>query len=219
MKRTKKAKKVIGFLVAAVVFLLTACKMNPQDVGAYAKSVLDAGYKADFTEYTKQTDSTKEEAEQLYEDNIERIMTSSGFGSVGLSDELLEKYRQLFKDMLAMADYEVGEVTEEEDGSFTVSVTAKPLIIFEGLQAEVTEVVEAELSGITDISQIPGQDEINEMVFQKMYDALVKRMESPEYGEAQQAELKVSADSNNVYSVSETDLTALDGLMFPTDGI
>lgn len=117
-----------------------------------------------------------------------------------------------------MAEYEVGDVTEEEDGSFTVSVTAKPLTAFEGLEAEVTEAVQAELSGITDISQIPGQDEINQMVFQKMYESLKKRMESPTYGDPQQAELHVSKDSDNVYSVSEADLTALDGILFPTDG-
>lgn len=214
----KRKGRIFGVLVVAVVLLLAACKMSPEEVGTYAQSILDASYKADFDEYTKQTESTKEEAEQLYESNIDQMLTIAGFDSAGLSDELLENYRQLFKDMLTLAEYEVGDVTEEEDGSFTVSVTAKPLTAFEGLEAEVTEAVQAELSGITDISQIPGQDEINQMVFQKMYESLKKRMESPTYGDPQQAELHVSKDSDNVYSVSEADLTALDGILFPTDG-
>lgn len=214
----KRKGRIFGVLVVAVVLLLAACKMSPEEVGTYAQSILDASYKADFDEYTKQTESTKEEAEQLYESNIDQMLTIAGFDSAGLSDELLENYRQLFKDMLTLAEYEVGDVTEEDDGSFTVSVTAKPLTAFEGLEAEVTEAVQAELSGITDISQIPGQDEINQMVFQKMYESLKKRMESPTYGDPQQAELHVSKDSDNVYSVSEADLTALDGILFPTDG-
>lgn len=214
----KRKGRIFGVLVVAVVLLLAACKMSPEEVGTYAQSILDASYKADFDEYTKQTESTKEEAEQLYESNIDQMLTIAGFDSAGLSDELLENYRQLFKDMLTLAEYEVGDVTEEEDGSFMVSVTAKPLTAFEGLEAEVTEAVQAELSGITDISQIPGQDEINQMVFQKMYESLKKRMESPTYGDPQQAELHVSKDSDNVYSVSEADLTALDGILFPTDG-
>lgn len=214
----KRKGRIFGVLVVAVVLLLAACKMSPEEVGTYAQSILDASYKADFDEYTKQTESTKEEAEQLYESNIDQMLTIAGFDSAGLSDELLENYRQLFKDMLTLAEYEVGDVTEEEDGSFTVSVTAKPLTAFEGLEAEVTEAVQAELSEITDISQIPGQDEINQMVFQKMYESLKKRMESPTYGDPQQAELHVSKDSDNVYSVSEADLTALDGILFPTDG-
>lgn len=214
----KRKGRIFGVLVVAVVLLLAACKMSPEEVGTYAQSILDASYKADFDEYTKQTESTEEEAEQLYESNIDQMLTIAGFDSAGLSDELLENYRQLFKDMLTLAEYEVGDVTEEEDGSFTVSVTAKPLTAFEGLEAEVTEAVQAELSGITDISQIPGQDEINQMVFQKMYESLKKRMESPTYGDPQQAELHVSKDSDNVYSVSEADLTALDGILFPTDG-
>ncbi len=214
----KRKGRIFGVLVVAVVLLLAACKMSPEEVGTYAQSILDASYKADFDEYTKQTESTEEEAEQLYESNIDQMLTIAGFDSAGLSDELLENYRQLFKDMLTLAEYEVGDVTEEEDGSFMVSVTAKPLTAFEGLEAEVTEAVQAELSGITDISQIPGQDEINQMVFQKMYESLKKRMESPTYGDPQQAELHVSKDSDNVYSVSEADLTALDGILFPTDG-
>ena len=134
----KRRKKAVGLLVAAAVMLLTACKMSPEEVGTYAQSILDASYKADFDEYTEQTDSTKEEAENLYENNIDQMMTIAGYDSAGLSDELLDNYRQLFKDMLALAEYEVGEVTEEEDGSFTVAVTAKPLTAFEGLEAEVT---------------------------------------------------------------------------------
>lgn len=214
----KRKRRVLVFLTAAIVFLLAACKMSPEEVGTYAQSILDASYKADFDEYTKQTESTQEEAEQFYESNIDQMLTIAGCDSAGLSDELLENYRQLFKDMLALAEYEVGEVTEEEDGSFTVSVSAKPLVAFEGLQAEVTAAVQEELADITDVSQIPGQDEINEMVFQKVYDGLKKRMESPVYGDPQQAELHVSKDSDNVYSVSEEDLTALDGILFPTDG-
>ena len=211
----KRRKKAVGLLVAAAVMLLTACKMSPEEVGTYAQSILDASYKADFDEYTEQTDSTKEEAENLYENNIDQMMTIAGYDSAGLSDELLDNYRQLFKDMLALAEYEVGEVTEEEDGSFTVAVTAKPLT---GLEAEVTEAVQAELAGITDVSQIPGEDEINQMVFQKMYEGLQSRMESPTYGEPQQVDLHVAADSDNVYSVAESDLTALDQILFPTEG-
>ena len=215
----KKKKKAVALLVAAVVMLVTACKISSEEVGAYAQSVLDASYKADFDEYMEQTDATKEEAENFYESNIDQMMTSAGFDAAGLSDELLENYRQLFKDMLALAEYEVGDVTEEEDGSFTVAVTAKPFTVFEGLEAEVTEAVQAELAGITDISQIPGEDEINQMVFQKMYEVLQSRIESPTYGEPQQAELRVAPDSDNMYVVDDSDMRALDAILFPIEGI
>lgn len=211
----KTKRKVIGLLIAAAVFLMAGCKMSPEEVSAYAQSILDASYKAEFDEYVEQTESTMEEAQQLYEDNIGQMMTQAGYDSMGLSDELLEDYTQLFKDMLALADYEVGEATEEDDGSFTVTVTAKPFTAFNGVIEEVNEEVQAEISGITDISQIPGEDEINQMVLQKMYDSLLARMESPSYGDPQEVQLHVSADSDNVYSVSEDDLTALDEVLFP----
>ena len=76
----------------------------------------------------------------------------------------------------------------------------------------------AEMANITDISQIPSQDEINEMVFQKMYDILVQRVAEPTYGEAQTVEVHVEL-SDNMYSINEDDLTELDLILFPADNL
>lgn len=213
----KTKKKLLVLLLAAAMLAISACKgLTPDDAKTYVQSVLDASYKADFAEYTKQTDSTEEEAQALYDENMDTIMEMGGFNDAGLSEELTANYRQLFQDMLAKAKYEVGEAAEDEDGNFTVQVSAEPFAGFDGLEDEVMAAVEAEFANITDISQFPSDEEINEMVFQMMYDILVERMEDPAYGEAQTVELHVEL-ADNVYSVNEDDLTALDGILFPSD--
>ena len=112
----------------------------------------------------------------------------------------------------------MGSATEEEDDGFVVEVSAEPFTAFDGLQDEVMSAVEAEIANITDISQIPSQDEINEMVFQKMYDILVQRVAEPTYGEAQTVEVHVEL-SDNMYSINEDDLTELDLILFPADNL
>lgn len=108
----------------------------------------------------------------------------------------------------------MGSATEGEDDGFVVEVSAEPFTAFDGLQDEVMSAVEAEMANITDISQLPSQDEINEMVFQKMYDILVQRVAEPTYGEAQTVEVHVEL-SDNMYSINEDDLTELDLILFP----
>lgn len=217
MKMKKRILSVL--LTVAMMLALTACGgMTTDDAKTYVQSVLDASYKADFSEYTEQTDSTEEEAQQLYDENLDNIMSMGGFSDAGLSEELTENYRQLFQDMLAQAKYEVGDATEGEDDGFVVEVSAEPFTAFEGLQDEVMTAVQEEMMNITDISQFPSDEEINEMVFQKMYDSLVQRMASPAYGEAQTVDLHVELN-DNMYSINEDDLTALDAILFPTDNL
>ena len=216
----KTKKRILSVILAAMMMLaLTACGgMTTDDAKTYVQSVLDASYKADFSEYTEQTDSTEQEAQQLFDENLDNIMSMGGFTDAGLSEELSASYRQLFQDMLAQAKYEVGSATEEEDDGFVVEVSAEPFTAFDGLQDEVMSAVEAEMANITDISQLPSQDEINEMVFQKMYDILVQRVAEPTYGEAQTVEVHVEL-SDNMYSINEDDLTELDLILFPADNL
>lgn len=216
----KIKKRILSMMLVAVMMLaLTACGgMTTDDAKTYVQSVLDASYKADFSEYTEQTDSTEEEAQQLFDDNLDNIMSMGGFTDAGLSDELSANYRQLFKDMLAQAKYEVGDATEGENDGFVVEVSAEPFTAFDGLQDEVVNAVQAEMANITDISQMPSDEEINEMVFQKMYDILVQRVAEPTYGEAQTVEIHVELN-DNVYSINQDDLTTLDGILFPADNL
>ena len=52
----------------------------------------------------------------------------------------------------------------------------------------------------------------------KMYEGLQKPDGIAHLREPQQVDLHVAADSDNVYSVAESDLTALDQILFPTEG-
>ena len=118
-----KKKCMLTLILSVAVMLLGGCgSMSAEDATLYTQSILDASYKGEFKEYIEQTESTEEEAQEIYDASLDVIMAESGFEELGISDELEANYRQLFQDMLQSAKYEVGEAKEEEDDSYTLDV-------------------------------------------------------------------------------------------------
>ncbi len=211
-----KKRGLLAVLLIAVMTLLCGCGgMSAEDAQSYAQSILDASYKGEFDKYIEWTKSSKEEAQELYESNIDTTMQEAGFASLGLSEELTANYRQLFLDMIKQANYEVGEAKEAGDKAYTVDVTVKPFAGFDGLQAEVEAASMAEMeSGNVDLND---QNAINEMVFQKMYEIMAGKVASPTYGDPTTVTINVKPDSDGVYFIDQTDMTALDDALFPSD--
>lgn len=212
-----KKRGLLAVLLIAVMALLCGCKgMSAEDAQSYAKSIMDASYKGEFDKYIEWTKSTEEEAKKLYEGNIDATMQEAGFSGLGLSEELTANYRQLFLDMIKQAKYEVGEAKESGDKAYTVDVTVEPFTAFEGLQDEVKAAVTKEMESLT---ETPDQNAINEMVFQKMYDVMMQKMAAPSYGEPTTVTITVKPDSNGVYYIDQSDMTALDDALFPSDNL
>ena len=206
-----KKRGLLAVLLIAVMALLCGCGgMSAEDAQSYAKSIMDASYKGEFDKYVEWTKSSKEEAQKLYESNVDTTMQEAGFSQLGLSDA---NYRQLFLDMIKQANYEVGEAKEAGDKAYTVDVTVKPFTGFDGLQAEVEAATMAEVENI----DVNDQNAVNELVFQKMYDLMAEKIASPTYGEATTVTITVKPDSDGVYFIDQTDMTALDDALFPSD--
>ncbi len=210
MKRMKCLVLALVLMISA--WALAGCGgMSEDEAKEYAQAVLDASYKGEFDSYMELTDSTEEEAREMYEGNMDATMAAVGFEELGASQEMQADYRQLFLDMAKLAKYSLGDVTEMENG-FEIQVTVEPFIGLDGLETELTDAVMAQLS---ESGEIPDDDELNQMTMQTMYDLMRDRLEAPEYGEAESMTIRVTADSDNVYSIPEEDTTALDNALFP----
>lgn len=205
-------------LILALLLSLTATLagcgggMTAEDAKEYAQAVLDASYKGEFDTYMELTDSTEEEAESMYEGNVDATMAMVGFEEMGVSEEMQADYRQLFLDLAKQAKYSLGEATEIENG-YEIEVTIEPFIGMNDLESELTNVLMQDLAGMT---EIPTEEELNQMTMQTMYDLLSEKVANPEYGDPQTMTIRVIADSDNVYSIPDEDTTALDSAMFPS---
>ncbi len=210
-----KKKKIAGVVLAAVTALsITACGgFSAEDASAYVKSALDAEYKADFDEYIKQTDSTQEEAEAMYQEGLDTITAGFGLDSLGISDELAEQYRDVAADLLALAKYEVKDAAEEGDG-YAVEVSYEPYVGMQNLDQDLNAALEEITASISDIQS---EEELNEMVYQKVLEILQQKVAEPEYGEEETYTIHVTKGSDNVYTITQDDLVGLDYAMFPSE--
>ena len=140
MSRKMVLKKYGSIFIVCILLvgLLSGCGMREKDAKAYVTATLDASYKGKFKEYKKQTDATEKEVKNLYQENIDTMMQSSGLDSIGASEKMTEKFRLLFQDILKAANYKV-QSAEKTDNGFTVKVKVKPLKCFSGLQDELTK--------------------------------------------------------------------------------
>ena len=207
-----------GILALALLLLLAAMVsgcgggMTAEDAKEYVQAVLDASYKGEFDSYMELTDSTEEEARSMYEGNVDATMATVGFEEMGISEDMQADYRQLFLDLAKQAKYTLGEATEIENG-YEIEVTIEPFIGMNDLENELTNILMQDLAAA---AEIPTEEELNQMTMQTLYDLLSEKVASPEYGEAQTMTVRVTADSDNVYSIPEEDTTALDSAMFPS---
>lgn len=210
----RRSKSLIALLVAVIVTLLCGCSsgMSADDAKSYTQSILDAAYKGEFKDYIKWTGSTEDEAKEWYESNIETSIDQGGFNSLGLSDELLAKYKKSYKTLLSETKYEMGNVKEDDNDGYTVEINVYPFTGLDGILDETKNNLDIEsLAGKSD-------QEINEAYYSKMQEIMDKKLESPTYGDAQTVTVQVAPDEDGVYSISESDLSQIDAAMFPADG-
>ena len=211
----KKKSRILVAVVLMMAFLLTACGggMTAEDAREYAQSCLDAAYKAKFDTYMKWTESSREEAQAMYDEGINNSMTASGLAEAGVSQELQDKYEQLFKDMYGQANYTLAEAVEDGADGYTIDVTVCPFTVFDGLEDELMTVVEDLASNLT---TVPTDQEINEMVFQAMYDLLSARNENMVYGDPVVVTIQVIPDADGVYYIPDADLLAIESALVPS---
>lgn len=209
MKAMLRKSSLLALVFAMVFGTLAGCGMKPDDAKAYVQATLDAGYKEDFADYAKITESTEEEAQKLFDANIDTVTNSLGLSSFGASDEMTEKYRELLKSVFAKAKYTVGDV-KETDGGFEITVTAEPMQMFVGLEDALVEELQARAAELKENNQAA----INQLTMDVLYEILSERLESVTYGDAQDVTVHVTKDSNNVWNITEADLQAVDSALF-----
>ena len=209
MKKLKAVSLTAIFMAA--ILALTACgsnKKTPDDAREYVKACLDSTYKGDADKYAELTNSSKKEAEEMYEQAIDTTMEAANLTEDNISDELLAKYRQFFKDVYKKLNYTVGEAKEDGDGGFTVVVEVKPILLFQGMQEKLNQEIQDEVnSGKVKVTQ----DNMYEYVYGKMYDMAIEAMdEGLEYGDATSVTVHVTKNSDGDYEFLESDMRAVD---------
>ncbi len=215
----KKQKKIITMiLVAAMLAVVFAGCGKKFDAKTYMQEYLDASYKQEFKEFCKIADQTEEEAKKVYEENLDKVTDSMlNVEGVEFSEELINKYKELVKNMLASAKYNVVSAEEDKDGNFVAKVEVEPLLILEGFEEEVAKASEDYLTEITEKmlngEEQPDEQQIYNDVMGIVYDILNEKVANPEYGEKETVEVHINK-KDNLYTPEEADIVSLDEVVF-----
>lgn len=208
MKPLLKGKKASILLILIMVCVLQGCGMNKTGAGEYVQASLDAGYKGEADDYVRITNSTKEEAEQLYEANID--IAAAGMGLAGTDGKITKEerlqYKELIKKVLRKEKYTIGKVKETKDG-YKVPVVTEPLLLSDNLEEETAERMQEKVKGM---GEIPGEDEIQQLARETLCEVLEEKVREPVYGEKSTVDVRVIKNQEGMWEISEEDLQKID---------
>lgn len=203
----------VALVMAVVALYYYVNRFDPQE---YVQAFLDVSYKQKTENYVELTGITDAEAEQIFEDNLDYTM--SKFPSEVMTDELKTEYRSLFGSLAKKADYTVDEAKREEDGSYQVELTVKPILLLrdtyqtfqEQAQEYATQVSNDVMNGLA----MPEEQEMQVAVYQIYYDVLKQAMEQGiNYGSPCKMTLHLEQDDQGYYEIRKSDLQRLDQLL------
>lgn len=192
-------------LALAMTFALASCGSKTFDASGY----VDASMKLVTTGDAKALEAYKGEAvvdtAEAYDKDMQEMIDSLT-GSLELSEDSLTTVKELMQELLGNASYQVGEATEQDDGSFEVPLTIKPLQL--NIADAVTEWIKT-----LDADKINDMDALYGKIFQMMRDAVAKK----EYGAEKSYTLTVAKNDDGLYDVTNDGLDAIWEDLFTTD--
>ena len=191
------------------------------DASGYVRGILDSTYKGNFEEYMKLVDTTETEASENYEAGLEveaSVMASYlGFGDYYNSDlmdetlakDMMEFYRQLY----SKSDYEVKEAVKTDSG-FNVEVTITPINLYNDAMDELLAYID-DFNAKSDNGDF---DELDDGEYWKTYatglvDICEGYLTKFTYGDSVSMVMLVYQDTDDLWTISDTDFQKADGLI------
>ena len=148
-------KKAAAAMVVLCMGATTACSSSNEGktYTDYMQGLLDARFKAKFATYMRMTESTEDEAQEMYDDVmlylVDGIYDYYQIEEDCLTTELEEGYQDLAEALYAKADYTVNDATKDGD-DYHVVVDVKPMDFFDISYDEAAEYAENYGSDISD---------------------------------------------------------------------
>lgn len=221
LRKLSKKKRIIITVTIAVILVLGAAVggwlyVNRFDAGEYVQAVLDTSYKNETDQYVEITGIPKEEAEKIFENNLNATM--AGFEDSEMPEELRPQYRELFGEIAGKVSYTVGESKREKDGSYTVTVMIKPITLFpdtyELFQTRAQEYASQVTDSVMNGAEMPSDEEMQSQIYQIYYDVLKERVDSGMlYGGAREVTLHVTKEGSREFTINQEDMDALDSAL------
>ncbi len=212
MKKITSA--ALALTIAATGVLGTACGgVDSNFSGDYVAGILDASYKGEFNAYMKMTESTEEEAQEIYDNTADYFASSIAYYcevyTEDISDELYEEYITWAKDVLGQTKYTVSSAETGKESCY-VKISIKPLNLIEQIEDDITACVDeynAQLESIESLDSLPEEEylALEESYAKNVLAALKENSANLEYKENVDFTMEIIIDEDGYYSPSNED--------------
>lgn len=210
MKYTKRIRSA-ALLILFTVLLLTGC--TKFDCSKYIQAMMDSMYKGDHKVYADLTNLSEDHLNDNYEEGINaeiekllsymNISDSSSF----VNEETRSHARDFFKKVYMSANYMVGQA----DQKGYVTITIAPIQLFTPAKAELESYVHDFFSR-NDAGEFAdmADEDFYSLYIQGALDILSRYADQISYGDPKVISVHVTANSQNVYSITDEDFLSID---------
>ncbi|MCM1185444.1 MAG: hypothetical protein NC251_00335 [Lachnoclostridium sp.] len=216
MRERKSITKAV-FVLVAVLFAGALCGCG-QSVNApqCLKAYLDNGLKGDTKSVVELKLAISESAAaDTYEDGMD-AQFGAFFSSFGISKEWEADFREVMPEIFAGAKYEVGDFTQQEDGSCIVTVSYERMQVFEPAMDDALKAYEKELkSWKENPSSAPQSDgEMKEAFFTLFRGSIRKMLVNAKYEDPAETTITLVKTAKQCYVPAKRDLEDLESEFF-----
>ena len=201
-----KKRMLSIIMTVSMLMSLSGCGSADFDAAGYTKACLDAAYHEEYEDYVEFVGCTVDEARtDMDQQNQQAVESEISTLDISVTDEQKTEYLTLLKKIEHLTKYEIGQAYEAEKG-FEVLVTIYPVNVYEqfinGVNASYQEA--ADKGELTD-----------ETIFPIMLEYLKECIVNVQYKDAVETTLHVTQDSNNIWQISEEEMSRIDELLLP----
>ncbi|MGN0631096.1 MAG: hypothetical protein ACI4JN_07195 [Ruminococcus sp.] len=212
-------KKIVSSVLALSMtagMVLTGCSGVDKNFSSdYVVGIMDASYKGEFKTYMAITESTEEEAKELYDSTVkyytESIAMYCEIYTEDISEEIYDEYTSFTEELLSKAKYTVSSAENGKESCY-IKVSIKPINILEQVNDEIEACVdeynatfeqmsEEELAAVSDEEFREYEDEYARNVLE----VLKKGSENLEYKDSLDFTMEILIDDDGLYAPANED--------------
>lgn len=229
-------KKRLAALALLLALALPGCSTTQQQINTYnatlyVQGFLDETYTGAPSEgYLKLTGATAEDAQKTFENNLEaeylqRLAVRFELDPTYVPLDLKEDFLDLLRQVYAKTAYTVRAAVPLDDSRYCVEVTVTPVTFFaaaysdgfdqlkKDFQKAHPEPTEEDLENLSEAQAKKRVERYESAWAQEVYDYLYLRKDAITTGSAVTKLLLVSPNSQDLYTLSSTDLQDLDDVI------
>ncbi len=211
-------RKQIAAAAAAVMLTasLTGCGSAAKTYTEYVQAVMDCTYFGTTEKYMELTDSTQEEADAVYQDEIDYVTELICYQLSVETDYITEGtytgYEALAKDLLSKVKYTVEDAVKS-GSSYHVTVVTEPVDFWESCTDEVEDFYTNEFAEKYESATEDQLDALEEEYAVKVLEIISPYIQQTGYKDPVNKIVEITVDDDGTYGISDQEWLDIDDLL------